>query len=585
MKNLFDDNLTEILRQKYEKYGARIVKHLQKKENEYLIAYILKATPKLDNSYTFGTRIYWILNGLVDFPQCKNCGKPLEHINVCIKTGYIQQYCSYKCLNTSNEKKDKVKKTCLKKYGVENPYSSNEIKEKIKRTCLDKYGVDSFTKTEISKNKHKQTSLQKYGTEHPMQSDIVKKHISETNLKKYGEKNVYQTQWCKDKIRNTLTEKYGSDHPMHIDEIKKKVILKQKERFLNHISKPNNYVEFLGFDGNFYNWKCKVCSNVFKSENLFYNFYIDGQHIYGRCEKCYPLQINKSTKENYIANTLHLILKDLEIRQNVRNIIPPQELDIYIPEKKLAIEFDGLYWHSTATAALKNFSDKKLKLYHLNKTKACLEKGIQLIHIFEDELQFKRDIVISRLKTICGNTKRIFARQCEIQEIQQNDAADFLLANHIQGIVNSKVNIALKHNGIIVALMTFGKPRYNKKYEWELLRFCNALNTTVIGGASKLLSYFERNYNPKSLVSYADRRWSQGNLYYKLGFSFLKETPPNYFYVNGINRYSRIKFQKHKLKALFENFDNNLTEMENMKNNGYDVIFDCGNLVFEKKYL
>ena len=133
--------------------------------------------------------------------------------------------------------------------------------------------------------------------------------------------------------------------------------------------------------------------------------------------------------------------------------------------------------------------------------------------------------------------------------------------------------------------MTFSKCRFDKKHEWELLRFCNKLGYHVPGGASKLLKYFERNYNPKSLVSYADRRWSQGKVYEKLGFTFSHASAPNYWYWK--DRYlleSRVKYQKHKLKTILEKFDETKTEVENMQDNGYNRIFDCGNLVYEKIY-
>ena len=132
--------------------------------------------------------------------------------------------------------------------------------------------------------------------------------------------------------------------------------------------------------------------------------------------------------------------------------------------------------------------------------------------------------------------------------------------------------------------MTFGKCRFDKRHEWEMLRFCSKLNTRVVGGAGKLLRHFEKNLCPKSLVTYADRRWSQGRLYNALGFDFVENSPPGYFYVKGCRRYSRVKFQKHKLNDQLESFDPSKTEVQNMKDNGYFRVFDCGNMVFEKVY-
>ena len=136
----------------------------------------------------------------------------------------------------------------------------------------------------------------------------------------------------------------------------------------------------------------------------------------------------------------------------------------------------------------------------------------------------------------------------------------------------------------LVAVMTFCKARFDKTHEYELSRYATINHFSVIGGAGKLLAEFEREYSPKSLVTYADRRWSVGNMYNKLGFRHDHNSSPNYFYVKNQKRYSRQMFQKHKLKNKLEKFDVNKTEVENMKDNGYYRIFDCGNMVFEKIY-
>ena len=117
-----------------------------------------------------------------------------------------------------------------------------------------------------------------------------------------------------------------------------------------------------------------------------------------------------------------------------------------------------------------------------------------------------------------------------------------------------------------------------------MVRFCSKLNTLVVGAGGKLLTYFEKNYKPKSLITYADKRFSTGNLYEELGFLKITDSKPNYFYVKGLKRMSRLLFQKHKLSKILEKYDENLTEVENMINNGYNRIFDCGNLVYVKEY-
>jgi hypothetical protein len=160
-----------------------------------------------------------------------------------------------------------------------------------------------------------------------------------------------------------------------------------------------------------------------------------------------------------------------------------------------------------------------------------------------------------------------------------------LFENHLQGECNSKVNLGLFFENKLVSLMTFGKPRYNKNYEWELLRFCNLCNYHIPGGASKLLSFFEKHFNPKSIISYADKRWSTGNLYQKLNFKFSHNTMPDYWFWKNSEFSHRSKYQKYKMKNIKDFiFDENLTGLENMINNGFNRIFDCGNFVYIKEY-
>jgi hypothetical protein len=213
--------------------------------------------------------------------------------------------------------------------------------------------------------------------------------------------------------------------------------------------------------------------------------------------------------------------------------------------------------------------------------------GIHLIHIFENEWNdlIKQDIWKSIISNKLNKNQRIYARNTDVMEISSDKSISFLEENHLQGGVGAKYHIGLFYNNELVSVATFGKSRFNKNYDYELIRFANKKYTSVIGGFSKLLKYFERNYNPKNLITYADRRLSIGNLYEKSGFEFLRDTNPNYFYTRDFKIIqSRHQFQKHKLNNLLENFDPDLSEHENMLNNNYYRIYDCGNKVYELKF-
>jgi hypothetical protein len=288
------------------------------------------------------------------------------------------------------------------------------------------------------------------------------------------------------------------------------------------------------------------------------------------CPKCGNGESKWETEiTEYIKNDLYLEAN------KTRKIISPLEIDIFVPEANLAIEANGLWFHSTAF-------EKVTDQTHLNKTELCNAKNISLFHIFEDEWKTKKDIVKSIISNKCNkNSNKIYARKCEIKEITYKQAQIFIDDNHLQGSAVSSYNIGLFHKDELVSVMTFGKSRYDKKYEWELIRFCNQKFTTVIGGASKLLAFFKKAKLPKSIISYANKRFSNGKIYEVLGFENNHEdSRPNYFYIKASKRYSRQKFQKHKLSKLLEKFDPDLTEYQNMENNGYYRIWDCGNKIY-----
>lgn len=297
-------------------------------------------------------------------------------------------------------------------------------------------------------------------------------------------------------------------------------------------------------------------------------------HLSGRgCSKC-------SKNSSDLQKEIYSFIKNLVYcEENNSEVLEGKELDIYIPSLKVGIEVNGLYWHSDLF---------KKNDYHLCKTEECMENGIRLIQIFEDEWFLKKDIVKSRILNILNKTDNIiYARKCEIKEVDSKECREFLMRNHIQGNVNSRVRLGLFYGNEMVSLMTFGNLRKNlgqvsEENVYELLRFCNKLNTSVVGGASRLFKHFLLKYSPNKVISYADRRWSVGNLYEKLGFSFKHNSDPNYYYVSGSSfkvRENRFKYRKSELVK--EGFDSTKTEKEIMKERGYFRVYDCGNIRYE----
>jgi endogenous inhibitor of DNA gyrase (YacG/DUF329 family) len=270
-----------------------------------------------------------------------------------------------------------------------------------------------------------------------------------------------------------------------------------------------------------------------------------------------------------------------KVLENDRETLGGLELAIYVPHKKFALEYNGLYWHSENTGG-------KSRNYHVTKTNLCKAFNIRCIHIFEDEWRYKKEIVKSKIKYILNETtmeRALYARNCEIREI--TNCREFLNTNHIQGDSPSSIKLGAFHNNELVAVMTTGKRRLalGKKSsitgEYELLRF--ATSKRVVGIASKLLQHFIRVYNPVKITTYADQRYSVGNLYASIGFKQIHITQPNYWYfLNGTDkRHHRFNFRKNELDKKLATFDPQLTEWENMKLNGYDRIWDCGSILYE----
>jgi hypothetical protein len=561
----------------------------------------------------FNIQVWHFINDVKMIPKCLSCDNNVKYRGS-LKEGY-SKFCSTSCAmsnkstqekikNTSLEKygterpnqskivQDKYKKTCLHKYGVDNVSKIDEIRSKAEQTNIDRYGVNSVLKLDSTRERLKEVSLDRYGVDHPSKSDMIKEKKKNTLKNNYGVDNVMDSEEIREKIKQTNLNRYGVENPMKNDLVVNRLKDTNMERYgvtnynKSKISKENaiernvNFLiekygdnltllshEYIKIDKGSLIFNCSKCNIDFTiTRHQFRTRGYRGDII---CTNCNPLGSMVSGGEIELAQFLNEL--NLDITENDRVIIKPSEIDIYLKNNNIGIEFNGLYWHSDL------FKDKN---YHLNKTELCEEKGIQLIHIFEDEWMYKQDIVKSRLKNILGITSsKIYARKCEVREVPTKEKTKFLNDNHIQGTVGSKVNLGLYYDNVLVSIMTFGKRPILNKSEYEMLRFCNKLNTNVVGGASRLLKYFIKNFQPNEIISYADRRWSMGNMYEKLGFEFIENTEPNWFIINGKNREHRVKYQKHKLIEM--GFDKNKTADQILFENDMFKIYDCGT----KKYI
>ena len=467
----------------------------------------------------------------------------------------------------SNEVRSNLEKTILEKWGVTHYSKTDEFKNKMKETALNKWGVTHYSKTEEYKDKYKETALNKWGVDNPFKSEKIKDKIKEVNLEKWGVDNYSKTDNFSIKTKSTSLNKWGVEYYSQSDECKEKVRKDSLNKWgvdnfnktrVSKIDKKifsDNYVEYL--DNTTSKYECEK-GHYFEIKSDNYLKRLDAN--IDICTICNPIGDLKSIKEKELFEFIKSNYND-EIIQSYRDGL---EIDIYLPKINLGFEFNGLYYHSN------KFKDK---YYHINKTKYFEEKGIRIIHIWEDDWNYKRDVLKSQIKNWLGLTdNKIFARNCEIKEVKDSKiVTKFLNDNHIQGKIGSSLKLGLYHKDELVSLMTFNHYEGRKSMKsnnWNINRFCNKLNFNVIGGASKLFKHFIKNHDVEKVISYADRDWSLGILYQNLGFKKVYESDPDYKYIIKNKRLHKSNLKKSKTGV-----------SENLLN--INKIYDCGKIKWQ----
>jgi len=446
------------------------------------------------------------------------CGRA----NICI---CCKQSVSNSVANTKQQHTDDQKKKTNKKRELTN---------------LKKYGVVNTGQTAYAKNKHAEF----YSITDNV-TNVVQK-VEKTKQEKYGDKGFNN----REKAKETYKQKYGYENPVHLKQMNQNQnldILRNKESL-------------------------EELYNNYTVEQISQTLKVHQQTVYRYLNIHQLRDPYTSTFEKEITNYLNE-LGITNIVTNTRKLIS-KEIDIYLPDYNLAIEFNGVYWHHDQIPHI----DKQ---YHYNKFKECEDKNIELFTIFSDSWDSKKEIWKKKIKQKLGlSSHRVYARKCTVREINPKETRIILDNNHVQGYCPSQIAFGLyEADTELVAVMTFsnkrtgiGKDRGSNSY--ELVRYVTS--KTVVGGAGKLLTAFKKKYNPDIIYSYSDNRYSTGNLYKKLGFELEKENKCGYWYYDSSSKksYHRFKFTKFRLVEM--GFDNTLTEYEIMKNLGYMRIWDCG---------
>lgn len=475
--------------------------------------------------------------------ECKTCHK--MRLRRSIDDNGECQYCrgSRKARKTNLERHggigfgsksiaDKIKKTNLERYGAENVSENDDVRRRAEASLKDKHGGIGYSSKDI-RDKIEKTNLERYGTETPFASRTVRETRRLNSESKHGVSYSFQRDDVKASIAKARRLKSCGEKASEI--LESKSSLKQ---FILSLGKPTYYelMQALG------TWSQSVFKTV---------------HEYG-LQEMIDTHARHSHQELEVLEFIRLFGFDARSDTEILN---GKELDVYVPSKKLAIEFDGAWWHSSA------FKDKS---YHIEKTDECRRHGIRLIHIFEWEWMLKQELCKSMLRSALGEDLKLGARKCSVREVPYDESKSFLNKNHIQGNCMSKFRIGLECNDELVAVMTFGKARFTDYDGVELLRYACKQGLEVQGGMSRLLKHAVSRWQFKKVLTYCNLSKFAGGSYARCGFKKIRRTEPSYWWVKTGSLELRSRYSTQ-----MKNEDAVMTEA------GYVKFWDCGTDVWE----
>lgn len=471
--------------------------------------------------------------------------------------------------NTNYNNQEKTKETCLKRYGVENVFSLNETKEKAKQTNLKNIGCEYSMQSVVVKEKAKKTSQTHYGTNHPSQSVIVKEKVKETNNKLYGKDYYQQTEDGKKRIENTNIEKYGNACSLHGIETEAKTRETNIKKYGTPYPTQNKEVKRKTKETNFKRYGCAYTS---QNQETREKTRLTNQERYGVDWCCQRKEARLGYKNDSKPNKrFSELLSNAGIKHEREFHINGYSYDFKI--ENILVEINPTITHNSLVNV---FGGEPLRQdYHKSKTLAAQKAGYRCVHVWDWD-NVAKIIGLLMPKTV------IYARSCEIKTVEKNEAVEFLNLWHLQGSCRGiEKSYGLYHNGVLVQLMSFGKPRYNKNYEWELLRLCTQSEFLVVGGSKRLFDFFKKDTHPKNVVSYCDLSKFVGNVYESLGFEKIKETNPSLHWWNGKRHITNNLLVIHGADRLLgTTFGKGSSNEEILKNNGYLPVWDCGQVTY-----
>lgn len=541
------------------------------------------------------------------YRPCPTCGKPLP-IN---RPSDPVKFCSRECSREFTKKKN------LEKYGVEHPMQNETVKEHFKQAMLSTYGVDSPLKSEEIKQRAVHTNRTRFGCDWALGSPEIREQIKSTNIRKFGVPFIFQSEELKEKSRKTCMAKYGVPIAIQAESVKAKAKMTCLQRYgtQNPMQSPEiierNRNALIAKYGSDFHRKFAIkardtCIHRYGVPNISYlpetidKITETFMQKYGVKRAVhvpeFAAKIRNTTMQRYGVpyyvlsesyrnnnGTIHVSsvnkkfsdkLDAFGIQHTFEYIIDLKRYDICIPDRKILIELDPTYTHNTIG---NHWNANGLdSVYHLDKTRIAEEHGFRCIHIFDWDNQFE-------IVNLLCHKEKIYARKCELRRIEDTDVIkDFENSYHLQGYCRGQtVCYGLYYENNLIQIMTFGTPRYNKRYQWELLRLCTTTGYYVVGGAERIFAHFIHENNPVSIISYCDKSKFSGDVYSRIGFTHLYDTTPTKVWSRDTQKITNNLLLQRGFDQLFKtNYGKDTSNELLMVQHGWLPVYDCGQGVY-----
>lgn len=480
------------------------------------------------------------------------------------------------CVFQSDTIKNKIKKKLIEEYGVENPGQGAEIRQKVEQTNLNHLGVRNPMMNENVKSKVKKTNLQRYGSECVLASEAIHQKVAETNKKNLGVEYPFQSKEIQNKIHGIIKEKYGVAHPIQNPDVFDKMKETCKKRY-GGFTMENEDLKKQVYETNEKVWGTKYPSQTDEVKRRISETCKERYGVNWPCQKVEPSDYNRISKINQEFSRL---LDENNIPYEMEYPLENYSYDfrIKLGKGRTFIEIDPSITHNSLFSVFDKNSRGLDKEYHQRKSQFAKELGFHCIHVFDwDDWNSIIDVIKAK--------ESIYARKCMVQEIDNRTCNLFEDKYHLQGKCNKQTyRYGLYYRGELVEVMTFGKPRYNKQYEYEVLRLCTSSKYKVIGGASKLFHHFITQMNPSSIISYCDKAKFSGYVYEAIGMAHIRDTQPSEIWSRGKEKVTTRLLLARGYDQLFNaHYGKGTDNRELMKNDGWLPVFDCGQSVYEWK--